>query len=144
MSELPPAQFRKTKAGKWAVMAPVQSLEAALQGDGKVDVLKKNGDWSKFTVGSLGKAFDVDGVSMCYGYAPGDEDTSGGSGGASQGGSGGGSRSGSRGGQGSWGSSAPPQEAPPSEASWANAPAFDDSEPLPEYQGGPEDEWQEF
>lgn len=139
MSELPPAQFRKTKAGKWAVMAPVQSLEAALQGDGKVDVLKKNGDWSKFTVGSLGKAFDVDGVSMCYGYAPGDEDTSGG------GGSGGGSRgSESQGGQAWRGSSAPPQEAPPSEASWANAPAFDESEPLPEYQGGPEDEWQEF
>ena len=130
MSELPPAQFRKTKTGKWAVMAPVQSLEAALQAEGKVDVLKKSGDWSKFTVASLGKPFDVDGVSMCYGYAPGDEDTGGGSGAGS--------------GRAFNVPSAPPEEAPPSDASWASAPAFDDSEPLPEYQGGAEDEWNEF
>ena len=130
MSELPPAQFRKTKAGKWAVMAPVESLEVALQADGKVDVLKKSGDWGKFTVASLGKPFDVDGVSMCYGYAPGDEDSSGGGSGHS--------------GQSSSRPSAPAPEAPPSDASWQNAPAFDDSEPLPEYQGGAEDEWNEF
>lgn len=77
MSELPAAKFRKTKTEKWAVMAPVETLEKALAGDGKVDVLKKSGDFSTFTVGSLGKPFDVDGIPMCYGYAPGDEDASG-------------------------------------------------------------------
>ena len=134
---MPPAQFRKTKAGKWAVMAPVASLEAALAADGKVEVLKKSGDWSKFTVASLGKAFDVDGVQMCYGYGPGDDD--GGSAGTAGGGE---SRS-----TPTRSPSAfvpPAEESPPSDASWADAPSFDDSEPVPEYQGGPEDEWQEF
>ncbi len=130
-TDLPPAQFRKTKSGKWAVMAPVVSLEAALQADGKVQVLKKSGDWSKFTVASLGKPFDVDGVPMCYGYGPDDESEGGGAP----------TRQNTRGGS---QPAPPPQEQPPTDASWANAPAFDDSEPLPEYQGGPEDEWQEF
>ncbi len=73
MTEKIPARFRKTKTEKWAVMAPMADLEAALAAGGKVDVQKKNGDWSTFTVGSLGGAFDVDGVQMCYGYAPGDD-----------------------------------------------------------------------
>lgn len=119
MSELPEPKFRKTKTEKWAVMAPVETLEAALASDGVVQVLKKSGDHSKFTVGSLGKPFDVDGISMCYGYAPGDEDTSGGSG------SSGAAR-------------APRQEAPPSVPS-TPAPVRDESEPMPEYQG--EDQW---
>ena len=117
MSELPEPKFRKTKTEKWAVMAPVETLEAALASDGVVQVLKKSGDHSKFTVGSLGKPFDVDGISMCYGYAPGDEDT---------GGSGGG------------GAPAPRQSSPPP-APAGPAPARDESEPLPEYQG--EDQW---
>jgi hypothetical protein len=136
MSELPPAQFRKTKSGKWAVMAPVESLEAALSADGRLDVLKKSGDWGKFTVASVGKPFDVDGVPMCYGYGPGDEDPNGGPGR-------GGARTQSRPDR-TNAAPAPAEEPPPSDATWANAPSPDESEPVPEYQGGPEDEWQEF
>ncbi len=109
--ELPPPRFRKTKSEKWAVMAPVQTLEAALAGDGKVQVLKKSGDYSTFRVGSLGKPFDVEGVSMCYGYSPEDTESA-----AERGGP------------------------PPTPKS---APAVDPSEPLPEFRGGPEDEWTE-
>ncbi len=113
MSELPPPRFRKTKSEKWAVMAPVETLETALKNGGLVEVQKKSGDWSKFTVASLGKPFDVDGVSMCYGYAPDDE-------------------------------SDPSSAAPASRRQpQAPAPPRDDSEPLPEYQGGAEDEWSE-
>lgn len=115
MSELPPPRFRKTKSEKWAVMAPVETLEEALKtSSGLVEVQKKSGDWSKFTVASLGKPFDVDGVSMCYGYAPDDE-------------------------------SDPSSAAPASRRQPASSPAPppDDSEPLPEYQGGAEDEWSE-
>ncbi|MEL6984633.1 MAG: hypothetical protein AAFO29_19550, partial [Actinomycetota bacterium] len=68
-----PARFRKTKTGKWAVMAPIDALEKALAEGGKVDVQKKSGDWSTFVVSSLGRPFDVDGVQMCYGYGPDDE-----------------------------------------------------------------------
>ncbi|NNF56131.1 MAG: hypothetical protein HKN03_17015 [Acidimicrobiales bacterium] len=125
MSELPPAQFRKTKAGKWAVMAPIESLEAALATGGQVDVLKKSGDWSKFTVASLGKPFDVDGVSMCYGYGP-DDDAAEGE---------------RRPARPIRASSVPADEPAPSDASWANAPERDQSEPIPEYRGEPEDEW---
>ncbi len=124
MSELPEPKFRKTKSEKWAVMAPVETLEAALAGDGAVKVLKKSGDHSSFTVGSLGKPFDVDGISMCYGYAPGDEDP-GAQGGSVQSGRGNGAQSTSR-------------ERPPP-ASSAPSPARDESEPLPEFQG--EDQW---
>ncbi len=74
MSELPPPRFRKTKTDKWAVMAPIETLEAALKDSGGVvEVHKKAGGTSTFTVASLGRPFDVDGVSMCYGYAPDDE-----------------------------------------------------------------------
>ena len=125
MSELPEPKFRKTKSEKWAVMAPVETLEAALAGDGKVNVLKKSGDYSSFTVGSLGKPFDVDGVQMCYGYAPGDEDASGA----------GSTGSGSAGSRSAGSGSAPAQTPPPT------APTRDDSEPMPEYQGGADDEW---
>ncbi len=126
MSELPEPKFRKTKTEKWAVMAPVETLEAALASDGVVQVLKKSGDHSKFTVGSLGKPFDVDGIQMCYGYAPGDEDSGGQS-------SGGARTSGG-------GRSAPPPEyqGPPSE-SQAPPPSRDESEPMPEFQG--DDQW---
>jgi hypothetical protein len=109
MSEKIPARFRKTKTDKWAVMAPVDDLEKALAEGGKVDVLKKSGDWSTFRVASLGRPFDVDGVQMCYGYGPGDDD--------------GGS---------------PAADSRPA----PDPPAKDVSEPLPQYQGGPEDEWQ--
>ncbi len=128
--ETPAPQFRKTKQGKWAVMGPVETLEAAVAGDGKVKVLKKSGDWSDFTVVSLGRPFDVDGVAMVYGYDDeGDPNPSGG-GGASGSSSSAPPRSGTGG-----ASSAPPPATPP-------PPPRDDSEPLPEYQGGPEDEWQ--
>lgn len=115
---LPPAQFRKTKAGKWAVVAPVVALEAALGAGGGVDVLKKSGDWGKFTVASLGRPFDVDGVPMCYGYGPGDESA------ATE------DRP-----------AATPRrtQGPPSRT--VSEPPRDVSEPLPEYRGGPDDEW---
>ena len=113
MSELPPPRFRKTKSEKWAVMAPIQTLEEALKNGGVVDVQKKSGDWSKFTVASLGKAFDVDGIQMAYGYAPDDEAEP--------------------------GAAAPATRRQPAAA----APPRDSSEPLPEYQGGAEDEWSE-
>lgn len=144
-----PARFRKTKTDKWAVMAPVADLEKALAEGGKIDVQKKSGDWSTFTVGSLGRPFDVDGVSMCYGYAPGDGEPGaegpggpGGTGGAAapqpaaagarsggggQGGGGQRSRNYNNGGGGRRQAGAPPPR--------------DDSEPLPTYQGGAEDEW---
>lgn len=132
MADKIPPRFRKTKTEKWAVMAPVEDLEKALAEGGKIDVQKKSGDWSSFTVGSLGKPFDVDGVQMCYGYAPGDEDPQGGGqGGSSQG------SSGNRGG--SYQRSDAPRE-----ASTAGYPGRDPSEPMPEYQGGAEDEWAEF
>ncbi len=72
-SALPPPQFRKTKTGKWAVVAPVPTLEAALASGGTVSVLKKSGDWGTFSVSSLGRPFDVDGIAMCYGYGPDDD-----------------------------------------------------------------------
>lgn len=120
-AELPAPQFRKTKQGKWAVMGPVPTLEAALAGDGKVKVLKKSGDWSSFTVVSLGRPFDVEGVMMAYGY----DDEGEGPGGSGSGGSDDARSGGSR----------ERTMTPP-------APPRDDSEPLPEFQGGPEDEWQ--
>lgn len=119
-----PPRFRKTKTDKWAVMAPVADLEKAVAEGGKIEVLKKSGDWSSFTVASLGKPFDVDGTMMCYGYGPeeeGEADKS--------------------------SSSAAPAKAPgpPAQAaSLANAPQPDPYEPLPEYQGGADDEWNEF
>ena len=127
-----PARFRKTKTGKWAVMAPIDALEKALTEGGKVDVQKKSGDWSTFVVASLGRPFDVDGVQMCYGYGP-DDEADGASGGV---GGGGGGNSADRGGSGG----PPPQRRAPTPA----APPQDPSEPLPEYQGGPEDEWDGF
>ena len=129
-SALPPPQFRKTKTGKWAVVAPVPTLEAALAAGGTVSVLKKSGDWGTFSVSSLGRPFDVDGVAMCYGYGPDDESEA---------------------------STARPATNSPSptapsrsttSASAANRqrnaptpPPLDASEPLPEYRGGAEDEW---
>ena len=117
MSDLPEPKFRKTKSDKWAVMGPVVTLEAALATDGKVQVLKKSGDRSTFVIGSLGKPFDVDGVQMCYGYAPEadvDDATKP-------------TQPVSR--------SAPSREPTPV----GSAPERDASEPLPEYQG--EDHW---
>ena len=123
-----PARFRKTKTDKWAVMAPVEALEKALAEGGKIDVQRKSGDWSTFVVASLGRPFDVDGVQMCYGYGPEDEDSSAGS----NGGGGGGGR--------------PEASARPSRPPRASAPPppSDPNEPLPEYQGGPDDEWDGF
>lgn len=119
MSEKVPPRFRKTKTDKWAVMAPVEDLEKALAEGGKIDVQKKSGDWSSFTVASLGRPFDVDGVQMCYGYGP---DAEGGEGTT---GAGGGSNAGPR----------------PGAVSSSPSPPGDPSEPLPEYQGDAYDEW---
>ena len=139
VSDKTPPRFRKTKSDKWAVMAPVEDLERALAGDGKIDVQKRSGDWSTFKVASLGKPFDVDGVQMCYGYGPDDNDdadnqddgTSGASGSTGDPQAGSGSRRSSNG----------ARSGRPGRSRSVAAPSVDGSEPLPEYQGGPEDEW---
>ena len=123
MSETIPARFRKTKTDKWAVMAPVADLEKALEAGGKVEVLKKSGDWSTFQVASLGRPFDLDGVEMCYGYGPEDDAE--------------GAKS-----EGAPGNSTRPSQ--PRATSLPAEPPRDESEHLPEYQGGPDDEWSEF
>lgn len=156
MSEKVPARFRKTKTEKWAVMAPVEDLEKALAEGGKIEVQRKSGDWTSFTVGSLGRPFEVDGIQMCYGYAPGDEDP--GAGGpppagdhsdtpapagaprAGGSGGGGGSRRGGGGGQRPVRASSGGRPARPA----PEPPPRDHSEPLPDYRGGPDDEWSEF
>ncbi len=130
VSDKIPPRFRKTKSDKWAVMAPVEDLEKALAAGGKIEVQKRSGDWSSFTVGSLGKPFDVDGVQMCYGYAPepeGDEST----------GERPPSASSSNGGQ----NREARRGSEPRRGTRVEAPPVDPSEPLPEFQGGPEDEW---
>ncbi|MGH1490605.1 MAG: hypothetical protein ACRBK7_14645 [Acidimicrobiales bacterium] len=136
MADKIPPRFRKTKTEKWAVMAPIEDLEKALAEGGKIDVQKKSGDWSSFVVGSLGKPFDVDGVQMCYGYAPGDEDTGQGSGSGASSGSGSRSRSDSGPAQADW----RPDNEPPQSATAVDY-HRDPSEPMPEYQGGADDEW---
>ncbi|MEM9654184.1 MAG: hypothetical protein AAGA65_18965 [Actinomycetota bacterium] len=140
MADKIPPRFRKTKTEKWAVMAPVEDLEKALAEGGKIDVQKKSGDWSSFVVASLGKPFDIDGVQMCYGYGP--EEA-----GADQGGGSGGGRQAAgaqaNGGRDRAGPSGPNSD--PWLARERELPQHrDNSEPIPEYQGGPEDEWQEF
>ena len=147
MSDKNAPRFRKTKTDKWAVMAPVEDLEKALAEGGRIDVLKRSGDWSTFTVASLGKPFDVDGVEMCYGYGPEDEadaqpasashssDSSNEGGRSRQAAS---SRS-PAGGQRS--DRSPRSERRSSPGARAEPPPRDPSEPLPEYRGGPEDEW---
>jgi hypothetical protein len=129
MSETVPARFRKTKTDKWAVMAPVEDLEKALAGGGKIDVQRKSGDWSTFVVGSLGRPFDVDGVQMCYGYAPGDEDPG---------------AAGPAASAPAAPSSVRPEPARSAASSRSAPPPRDDHEPLPEYRGGPDDEWSGF
>ncbi|MEM9561831.1 MAG: hypothetical protein AAGA93_04395 [Actinomycetota bacterium] len=141
MAEDIPARFRKTKTDKWAVMAPVEALEKALAEGGKIDVQRKSGDWSTFTVASLGRPFDVDGVQMCYGYGPEDDQGDGSAstaGAASGAGSGGGGRAATA----DNGGGRPP--ARPPRRPVADAPPADPSEPMPEYQGGPDDEWDGF
>ncbi len=129
MSEKIPPRFRKTKTDKWAVMAPVEDLEKALAEGGKIDVQKKSGDWSSFTVGSLGRPFDVDGVQMCYGYGPEAE----GDGSDNDGRSDGNASNRQARGQSS------PDRAPRQQN--YVAPTGDPSEPIPEYQGDSYDEW---
>jgi hypothetical protein len=138
MSEKIPAQFRKTKTEKWAVMAPVEDLEKALADGGKIEVQRRSGDWSTFTVASLGRPFDLDGVSMCYGYAPGDEEpvpSDQGAGSSRSSGPASGGPSGASSPASSGSRSTRPARARP------EPPSRDDHEPLPDYRGGPEDEW---
>ena len=135
MTEKIAPRFRKTKTDKWAVMAPVEDLEKALASGGTIDVQRRSGDWSTFTVASLGKAFDVDGVSMCYGYGP-EEET------ADSGESIPQSAPADRSGRSSR-RSAPPAGSSPRQSRPANTdpPPRDPTEPLPEFRGGPDDEW---
>ena len=135
MSEIIPPRFRKTKTDKWAVMAPIADLEQALAQGGTIEVQKRSGDWSKFTVASLGRPFDVDGVQMCYGYGPGDESPDG-TGSAQRPPVSAQSQPRSQ-------SQSPPPDAERHEPSAQTPPPppRDEYEPLPEYQGSGEDEW---
>lgn len=151
MSDRPAPRFRKTKSDKWAVMAPVEDLEKALAQGGKVDVLKRSGDWSSFTVASLGKPFDVDGVQMCYGYGPDSDEESESesrpeasnsvSRPSASRGRGSAKRS-SRTSRSADGAGPAPSPSP-SNTNMAPPPK-DPSEPLPEFQGSPDDEWDGF
>lgn len=132
--ELPDPVFRKTKQGTWAVMGPLTTMEAALAENRPVQVKKRSGDFSTFSVVSLGRPFEVDGVTMCYGYDRAADTESAGT-----------DTPAPRRSATSQASASPRSEyrppTPPSEPSIA-APPRDPSEPMPEYQGGPEDEWQ--
>lgn len=108
-------RFVKTKSGKWAIAGPVETLKAALDGDGEVDVLKKSGEWTTFKIVSLGSTFDSDGVPTCYGYDSVEETTK-----PASSGSGG-------------------QAAAAPNIDLTNAPQADSSEPLPEFQGSDQD-----
>ena len=132
-------RFRKTKSDKWAVMAPIEDLEKALATGGNVEVQRKSGDWTTFTIGSLGKPFDVDGVMMCYGYAPeeSDDDATGPGLASHPNGADVDDRRGRP--AGTPRSSVPGRQR--NRASHHRAPPADPTEPLPEYQGGSEDEW---
>lgn len=55
--------YRKAKSGDWVVVGPVSELHV-----GTVTVTKRDGATKTETVASLGKPFDVNGVSCCYGY----------------------------------------------------------------------------
>lgn len=115
-NEPKPVVFRKTKSEKWAVMGPVETLKKALdENEGKVEVLKKSGDTSDFTIVSLGSPFDVEGTQMCYGYDSLPDAT---------------------------GGDAKQASAPANASSGpaATPPPQDSSEPLPEFQGSAEDE----
>jgi len=108
--------FRKTKSGKWAVMGPVEVLQKAIdENEGKVDVLKKSGDWSSYTVVSLGSPFDVEGKQMCYGYDTADEETD--------------------------SPAKPKQTGSEPVVDLTKAPVTDSSEPMPEFQGGSDAGW---
>ncbi len=134
--ELPPPRFRKTKTDKWAVMAPLETLETALSSTGGVvEVHKKNGGTSSFTVASLGRPFDVDGVQMCYGYAPDDESDPSTARPASNQARGASDQHGARG-------SAPDQHsAQPSQPATPEPPR--EEEPMPVFQGDESDVWVE-
>ena len=107
--------FRKTKSGKWAVMGPIDVLQKALdENEGKVDVLKRSGDWSSYTVVSLGKPFDVEGKQMCYGYDTIEEDAA---------------------------TTPNPKVASEPVVDLTKAPSSDNSEPMPEFQGGSDAGW---
>jgi hypothetical protein len=139
MGEKIPARFRKTKTDKWAVMAPVEDLEKAMAEGGKIEVQRKSGDWGTFQVGSLGRPFEVDGVQMCYGYAPGDGEP-GAEAPASSTGAGAATRQVARS-AGAQPSAALSRSGGRSSRPTSPPPPRDEHEPLPEYRGGPDDEW---
>ncbi len=130
-------------------MGPVETLEKALAAGGIVEVQKKSGDWSKFHIASLGKPFDVDGVSMCYGYGPDDEEE--GAKRLAREARSSSSQSSSGGGGGGRGGAPYQDERPASDQPFAGQqrgeqqsggqPERDESEPLPVFQG--DDEWVE-
>ena len=59
-----PATYRKTKTGEWVVFAPHKTLTDAET----ITVTKKDGSTKIEKIASVGKPFEVDGVTMAYGY----------------------------------------------------------------------------
>jgi hypothetical protein len=58
------ATYRKTKTGEWVAFAPA----AALVAGNTITVTKKDGSTKTETISSVGKPFEVNGVTMAYGY----------------------------------------------------------------------------
>jgi hypothetical protein len=58
------ATYRKTKTGEWVAFAPAAALAAGKT----ITVTKKDGSTKTETIASVGKSFEVNGVTMAYGY----------------------------------------------------------------------------
>lgn len=62
------ATWRKTKKGEWVAFGKAADLQAALDNDLPVTMVRKDGTRQVRDLDSVGKAFTVNGTQMCYGY----------------------------------------------------------------------------
>lgn len=60
--------YRKTKAGEWVAFGPAAELQGYLEGRGNILVSRKDGTCQPEIVERVGRAFEVAGQQMCYGY----------------------------------------------------------------------------
>ena len=56
-------QYRKTKVGQWVVFGPADAVHV-----GSVEVTKRDGTTKTEYIASVGKDFQVDGITCRYGY----------------------------------------------------------------------------
>lgn len=61
-------KFRKLKDGQWVLIGPAEELSEACAGRHKVHVERKDGHVRHILLENVGKAFQRDGESLCYGY----------------------------------------------------------------------------